>query len=166
MNPVLENSGPNSPQGGAQEENLDQFDDEEEMLEMMAMQEECRMEMMKFYIQSQNPGLFEEVYHGVSYPDQESSSSANATSQQEQHQQQHQQQQNQQQQYQQQQNQQQQHQQQQNQLQQQQQPSSSDRNAFQDRNQTSEVKNYVLNNLTTEAQEFDPSILNNLNLNQ
>ena len=36
---------------------------------MMAMQEECRMEMMKFYIQSQNPNLFEEMYHGVSYPD-------------------------------------------------------------------------------------------------
>ncbi len=44
-------------------------DDEEEMLEMMAMQEECRLEMMKFYIQSQNPSLFEEIYHDVSYPD-------------------------------------------------------------------------------------------------
>jgi len=39
------------------------------MLEMMAMQEECRLEMMKFYIQSQNPSLFEEIYHDVSYPD-------------------------------------------------------------------------------------------------
>ena len=46
-----------------------QYDDEEEMLEMMAMQEECRLEMMKFYIQSQNPTLFEEIYHDVSYPD-------------------------------------------------------------------------------------------------
>ena len=36
---------------------------------MMAMQEECRLEMMKFYIQSQNPTLFEEIYHDVSYPD-------------------------------------------------------------------------------------------------
>lgn len=44
-------------------------DDEEEMFEMMAMQEECRLEMMKFYIQSQNPTLFEEIYHDVSYPD-------------------------------------------------------------------------------------------------
>lgn len=44
-------------------------EDEEEMLEMMAMQEECRLEMMKFYIQSQNPALFEEIYHDVSYPD-------------------------------------------------------------------------------------------------
>ena len=46
-----------------------QFDDEEEMLEMLEMQEECRLEMMKFYIQSQNPSLFEEIYHDVSYPD-------------------------------------------------------------------------------------------------
>ena len=44
-------------------------DDEEDMMEMMAMQEECRLEMMKFYIQSQNPTLFEEIYHDVSYPD-------------------------------------------------------------------------------------------------
>jgi hypothetical protein len=44
--------------------------DEEEMFEMMAMQEECRLEMMKFYIQSQNPELFSEIYHDVSYPDQ------------------------------------------------------------------------------------------------
>lgn len=51
------------------EDNLDQCDDEEEMLEMMAMQEECRLEMMKFYIQSQNPKLFEDIYHDVSYPD-------------------------------------------------------------------------------------------------
>lgn len=43
--------------------------DEDEMEEMMAMQEECRLEMMKFYIQSQNPALFEEIYHDVSYPD-------------------------------------------------------------------------------------------------
>ena len=35
----------------------------------MAMQEECRLEMMKFYVQSQNPKLFEEIYHDVSYPD-------------------------------------------------------------------------------------------------
>ena len=39
------------------------------MMEMMAMQEECRLEMMKFYVQSQNPKLFEEIYHDVSYPD-------------------------------------------------------------------------------------------------
>jgi len=39
-------------------------------MEMFAMQEECRLEMMKFYIQSQNPALFEEIYHEVSYPDQ------------------------------------------------------------------------------------------------
>ena len=38
-------------------------------MEMMAMQEECRLEMMKFYIQSQNPNLFEEIYHDVSYPE-------------------------------------------------------------------------------------------------
>ena len=44
-------------------------EDEEEMMEMMAMQEECRLEMMKFYVQSQNPKLFEEIYHDVSYPD-------------------------------------------------------------------------------------------------
>ena len=44
-------------------------EDEEDLLEMMAMQEECRLEMMKFYIQSQNPSLFEEIYHDVSYPD-------------------------------------------------------------------------------------------------
>lgn len=44
--------------------------DEDEMLEMMAMQDECRMEMMKFYIQSQNPELFSDIYHDVSYPDQ------------------------------------------------------------------------------------------------
>lgn len=50
-------------------DNLDQCEDEEEMLEMMAMQEECRLEMMKFYIQSQNPKLFETIYHDVSYPD-------------------------------------------------------------------------------------------------
>lgn len=43
--------------------------DDEELLEMMAMQEECRLEMMKFYIQSQNPNLFEEIYHDVSYPE-------------------------------------------------------------------------------------------------
>lgn len=36
---------------------------------MLAMQEECRLEMMKFYIQSQNPNLFEELYHDVSYPE-------------------------------------------------------------------------------------------------
>lgn len=46
-----------------------ELDDEEEMAEMMAMQEECRLEMMKFYIQSQNPALFESIYHDVSYPE-------------------------------------------------------------------------------------------------
>lgn len=44
--------------------------DEDELLEMMAMQDECRMEMMKFYIQSQNPELFSDIYHEVSYPDE------------------------------------------------------------------------------------------------
>jgi hypothetical protein len=53
---------------------------------MLAMQEECRLEMMKFYIQSQNPNLFEELYHDVSYPegvkkeDQASNSDENAQS--------------------------------------------------------------------------------------
>lgn len=50
-------------------DNLENCEDEEEMLEMMAMQEECHLEMMKFYIQSQNPKLFETIYHDVSYPD-------------------------------------------------------------------------------------------------
>lgn len=36
-------------------------------MQMLEMQEECRMEMMKYYIQAQNPELFEEVYFGVSY---------------------------------------------------------------------------------------------------
>jgi hypothetical protein len=45
-----------------------QFNDDE-LFEMMQMQEECRLEMMKYYIQAQNPNLFEEVYYGVSYPD-------------------------------------------------------------------------------------------------
>ncbi len=59
------------PAAGYSDQHADeqQCDDEEEMLEMMAMQEECRLEMMKFYIQSQNPTLFEEIYHDVSYPD-------------------------------------------------------------------------------------------------
>lgn len=57
--------------GGGDQDDQDQSGeiDEEEMFEMMAMQEECRMEMMKFYIQSQNPELFSEIYHDVSYPD-------------------------------------------------------------------------------------------------
>ena len=56
--------------GGDNNNNTEpQLDDEEEMAEMMAMQEECRLEMMKFYIQSQNPTLFEEIYHDVSYPE-------------------------------------------------------------------------------------------------
>ena len=42
---------------------------------MLEMQEECRLEMMKFYIQSQNPSLFEEIYHDVSYPDAKKPSS-------------------------------------------------------------------------------------------
>lgn len=67
INPTYQQQDSNSPPN--REDNADPFDDEEEMLEMMAMQEECRLEMMKFYIQSQNPNLFEEVYHGVSYPD-------------------------------------------------------------------------------------------------
>jgi hypothetical protein len=54
---------------GDNNDNENPCDDEEEMFEMMAMQEECRLEMMKFYIQSQNPTLFEEIYHDVSYPD-------------------------------------------------------------------------------------------------
>jgi hypothetical protein len=53
-----------------QQQDFNDCDDEEEMFEMMAMQEECRMEMMKFYIQSQNPELFSEIYHDVSYPEQ------------------------------------------------------------------------------------------------
>lgn len=52
-----------------EEDQVQNCDDEEEMMEMMAMQEECRLEMMKFYVQSQNPKLFEEIYHDVSYPD-------------------------------------------------------------------------------------------------
>lgn len=59
---------------------------------MMAMQEECRLEMMKFYIQSQNPSLFEEIYHDVSYPDNDIKTAAkpqpvesNKTQQQQQH---------------------------------------------------------------------------------
>ncbi len=68
INPGLDQES-HSPHGQP-EEAADQFDDEEDMFEMMAMQEECRLEMMKFYIQSQNPKLFEEVYHGVSYPDE------------------------------------------------------------------------------------------------
>lgn len=51
------------------EESSDNACEEEDMMEMMAMQEECRLEMMKFYIQSQNPNLFEEIYHDVSYPE-------------------------------------------------------------------------------------------------
>ena len=43
--------------------------DDEDLDEILAMQEECRLEMMKFYIQSQNPNLFEEIYHDVSYPE-------------------------------------------------------------------------------------------------
>lgn len=53
----------------SEQDQEDEFEDEEEMLEMLEMQEECRMEMMKFYIQSQNPNLFENVYHDMSYPD-------------------------------------------------------------------------------------------------
>ena len=64
---------PNTPSDyqppSAYEEEQPPCDDEEEMMEMMAMQEECRLEMMKFYVQSQNPKLFEEIYHDVSYPD-------------------------------------------------------------------------------------------------
>jgi len=56
-------------QQGESNNNEELCDDEEDMMEMMAMQEECRLEMMKFYIQSQNPTLFEEIYHDVSYPD-------------------------------------------------------------------------------------------------
>ena len=83
INPNFEQEQ-NSPQG--QDDNIDQFDDEEEMFEMMAMQEECRLEMMKFYIQSQNPGLFEEVYHGVSYPDEQLAKQQNDQPQQQQQQ--------------------------------------------------------------------------------
>jgi hypothetical protein len=66
------NFGPNDSainQFGDEANGEPQCDDEDELFEMMAMQEECRMEMMKFYIQSQNPNLFEEIYHDVSYPD-------------------------------------------------------------------------------------------------
>ena len=75
LNPVSQyGSMPDSADTHNQNDN-NQYDeeqpceDEEEMLEMMAMQEECRLEMMKFYVQSQNPKLFEEIYHDVSYPD-------------------------------------------------------------------------------------------------
>ncbi len=80
MNPVSQYPEP-SPASGSQQSfaayQPDRYgsaandgpDDEEEMMEMMAMQEECRLEMMKFYIQSQNPNLFEEIYHDVSYPE-------------------------------------------------------------------------------------------------
>ena len=34
------------------------------------MQEECRREMMKTYVQANNPGMFEEIYHNVAYPDE------------------------------------------------------------------------------------------------
>jgi ABC-type antimicrobial peptide transport system permease subunit len=51
------------------------YDDEEELLEMFEMQEECRLEMMKFYVQAQNPELFEEVYYGVNYSGEQSNNS-------------------------------------------------------------------------------------------
>ncbi|CAF1139327.1 unnamed protein product [Brachionus calyciflorus] len=69
LNPAAASQQTNSIQSQNFEESQDQLDDEEDMMEMMAMQEECRLEMMKFYIQSQNPNLFEEIYHDVSYPD-------------------------------------------------------------------------------------------------
>ena len=46
-------------------------------MQMLEMQEECRMEMMKYYIQAQNPELFEEVYFGVSYESEQIPSPAN-----------------------------------------------------------------------------------------
>jgi hypothetical protein len=55
----------------------------------MKMQEECRLEMMKFYIQSQNPTLFEEIYHDVSYPSQMGNSMQQQQNYQQQDQQQH-----------------------------------------------------------------------------
>lgn len=67
LNPQAEQGGEHAQ--GVQADENDPECGEDEMEEMMAMQEECRLEMMKFYIQSQNPALFEEIYHDVSYPD-------------------------------------------------------------------------------------------------
>ena len=66
------NADKSDPQGPANKVNEDlYYEDDEDFMEMLQMQEECRMEMMKYYIQAQNPELFEEVYYGVSYePDQ------------------------------------------------------------------------------------------------
>lgn len=66
LNPAAQQAA--SPQNTS-DEVYDNACEEEDMMEMMAMQEECRLEMMKFYIQSQNPNLFEEIYHDVSYPE-------------------------------------------------------------------------------------------------
>lgn len=69
LNPVSRYSESPAPEAPLQNDDDQQCEDEEEMFEMMAMQEECRLEMMKFYIQSQNPNLFENIYHDMSYPD-------------------------------------------------------------------------------------------------
>jgi hypothetical protein len=72
LNPVSrfqENRNENNNSDEQNESNEPGLDDEEDLEEMLAMQEECRLEMMKFYIQSQNPNLFEELYHDVSYPE-------------------------------------------------------------------------------------------------
>ena len=46
-----------------------QFNDDE-FLEMLDMQEECQREMMKTYVQANNPTMFEEIYYNVAYPDE------------------------------------------------------------------------------------------------
>lgn len=69
LNPQAQQDGGQSVEGVHADEGNDADVNEDELEEMMAMQEECRLEMMKFYIQSQNPALFEEIYHDVSYPD-------------------------------------------------------------------------------------------------
>lgn len=69
LNPLAQQDGGQNFEGVQADEENDVDVNEDELEEMMAMQEECRLEMMKFYIQSQNPTLFEEIYHDVSYPD-------------------------------------------------------------------------------------------------
>jgi hypothetical protein len=133
----------NSPPQGGPPGEIDQFDDEEEMFEMMAMQEECRLEMMKFYIQSQNPKLFEEVYHGVSYPDEapvqqpETTTGESGQFNQQQYQE----------------------------SEQQQQTSEAAPVPASDSSNTASLKDLIVNDLNTNASDFDPSQLGNLNLN-
>lgn len=53
-----------------QDDDYDGHLNDDELLEMLEMQEECRREMMKTYVQANNPGMFEEIYHNVAYPDE------------------------------------------------------------------------------------------------